>query len=134
MLNPVFHINHMRYMEPIFYEITHKVGSKHGSGAAGTNSFTQLRGALIRQVENGSREIDVLGWMTRTALELVGQGGLGHSFDELDDDVPNPFAEALKSLVYVNFDPFPKLNPMLIFLGTIVRNSKPCYGAYVFDS
>ncbi|KAJ3490087.1 hypothetical protein NLI96_g1671 [Meripilus lineatus] len=102
MLNPVFHINHMRYMEPIFYEITHK-----------------LRGALIRQVENGSREIDVLGWMTRTALELVGQGGLGHSFDELDDDVPNPFAEALKSLVPVMAPMFliVRLLPFVVNIG-----------------
>ena len=34
-------------------------------------------------------------------MELIGQGGLGYSFDPLVEDVSNPFAEAVKNLVYV---------------------------------
>jgi len=82
MLNPVFHTNHMRYMIPIFYRITHK-----------------LRTTLTKQLIQGTKEIDILSYMTRTALELVGQGGLGWSFDKLEDDTPNKFAEDLKDLV-----------------------------------
>lgn len=52
-------------------------------------------------MKGGKRELDILNWMTRTALELVGQGGLGHSFDSLDSDGLNPFAEELKALMYV---------------------------------
>lgn len=59
----------------------------------------QLRDALVKQIEHGQEEIDVLNWLTRTALELFGQGGLGHSFDSLDRDEKNPFVEVLKSLM-----------------------------------
>ena len=45
--------------------------------------------------------MDVLAWMGRTALELVGQGGLGYSFDPLVEDVPNAFGDSIKALVYV---------------------------------
>lgn len=44
----------------------------------------------------------MLHWMHRTALELVGQGGLGYSFDPLNEDVPyNDYAKAMKDLSYV---------------------------------
>ena len=44
----------------------------------------------------------MLVWMSRTALELIGQGGLGHSFDALDEDLPyTEYAIALKELVFV---------------------------------
>ncbi len=44
-------------------------------------------------------EIDMLHWMNRTALELIGQGGLGHSFDPLTEDVRHVFGDAIKELV-----------------------------------
>lgn len=44
--------------------------------------------------------MDVLAWMGRTALELIGQGGLGHSFDPLVEDSQDEFAEAVKAYVY----------------------------------
>ena len=31
-------------------------------------------------------QIEMLDWMSRTALELIGQSGLGHSFDPLTED------------------------------------------------
>ena len=40
----------------------------------------------------------MLNWFGRTALELVGQGGLGYSFDSLVDDNSNAFGDALKGL------------------------------------
>ncbi|KAI0070119.1 cytochrome P450 [Panus rudis PR-1116 ss-1] len=83
ILNPVFNINHMRYMTPIFYRVVHK-----------------MRNAIANEVESGVQEIDMLNWMTRAALELVGQGGLGHSFDSLEKDELNPFAEDIKALMY----------------------------------
>ncbi|KAK7688260.1 hypothetical protein QCA50_008630 [Cerrena zonata] len=79
-LNPVFNINHMRHMTPLFYETAHR-----------------LRKVLLKQVTNGEQEIDMLSWLTRTALELIGQGGLGWSFDKLDSTEPNILAEYLKA-------------------------------------
>ncbi|KAJ3783409.1 cytochrome P450 [Lentinula aff. detonsa] len=71
MLNPVFSIAHMRSMMPIFNDVVN-----------------QLRCALSQRVQNGPQEIDLLGWMARTALELIGQSGFGYSFDNMVDDVP----------------------------------------------
>lgn len=31
-------------------------------------------------------QIEVLDWMSRTALEIIGQSGLGHTFDPLTED------------------------------------------------
>jgi hypothetical protein len=41
-------------------------------------------------------------WLTRMALELIGQSGLGHSFDTLaDESVVHPFALAAENLTWV---------------------------------
>ncbi|KAJ3513699.1 hypothetical protein NMY22_g14961 [Coprinellus aureogranulatus] len=69
MLNPVFSIAHMREMIPIFYDVVHKLGD-----------------AFEEKVKNGPATIEVLNWMTRTALELIGQSGLGYSFDPLTEN------------------------------------------------
>ncbi|KAF5360940.1 hypothetical protein D9756_005071 [Leucocoprinus leucothites] len=83
MLTPVFSIAHMRAMTPIFYEVTHR-----------------LRQALLSQVKDGPKEIDILHWMARTALELIGQSGMGYSFDSLEEDHNStnvhPYARSVK--------------------------------------
>ena len=85
LLNPVFSIAHMRHMIPIFYNITHK-----------------LQDAISMRVKDGQSEIDMLDWMGRTALELVGQAGLGWSFDPLvEDTVGNNLGTAVKSIMCV---------------------------------
>ncbi|TEB40176.1 cytochrome P450 [Coprinellus micaceus] len=53
---------------PIFYDVTHK-----------------LRDTLMGKVSEGPQEIDMLRWMSRTALELIGQSGLGYTFDPLTE-------------------------------------------------
>ncbi|EMD40943.1 hypothetical protein CERSUDRAFT_103315 [Gelatoporia subvermispora B] len=82
LLNPVFSINHMRHMTPIFYNVTHR-----------------LESAIMSRVRDGPREVDILNWMGRTALELIGQGGLGYSFDPLVEDVPNALGDAIKAFM-----------------------------------
>ncbi|KDR76361.1 hypothetical protein GALMADRAFT_68089 [Galerina marginata CBS 339.88] len=83
MLSPVFSIAHMREMIPTFYNVTYK-----------------LRNTFASKVKNGPQEIDLLFWMTRTALELIGQSGLGYSFDPLtEDEVPHPYSTSAKQLV-----------------------------------
>ena len=86
LLNPVFSIAHMRHMLPIFYNITCK-----------------LQEAISIRVKDGQQEIDMLDWMGRTALELVGQAGLGWSFDPLIADAPdNHLGAAVKLIVCVH--------------------------------
>ncbi|KAJ3570000.1 hypothetical protein NP233_g4692 [Leucocoprinus birnbaumii] len=81
MMNPLFSIKHMRDMIPLFYEVTER-----------------LRTTLKTKVKpHGSQEIDILQWMSRTALELIGQSGMGYSFDNLVDDQSNhPYSTSMK--------------------------------------
>ena len=44
----------------------------------------------------------MLTWMARTALELMGQAGLGYSFDPLERDSTDPYGYALKNLTCVH--------------------------------
>ena len=57
----------------------------------------QLRNTLEEMTEDGPREVDILHWMSRTALELIGRNGLGYSFDPLTADTPDEFATAIKN-------------------------------------
>ncbi|KAH9003662.1 cytochrome P450 [Lactarius hatsudake] len=59
LLNPVFNVNHMRYMSPI------SMG---------------LHGSLDSLVAHGPHEINIVPWVSKLALELIGQAGLGYSF------------------------------------------------------
>lgn len=66
MLNPVFSINHMRKMIPTFFSVTYN-----------------LRDIFLHETRYGSQELDMVTFITRTALEIVSQCGLGQSFDPL---------------------------------------------------
>lgn len=60
----------------------------------------QLRDTLKRKVGHEQTEVDMLGWMTRTALELIGQSGFGYSFDTLEENAKeHPFATSIKNFV-----------------------------------
>ncbi|KAH9919294.1 cytochrome P450 [Fomitopsis serialis] len=87
ILNPVFSMNHIRRMLPLFCSIAHK----------------KLRDAIRYRVQDGPRELDVLSWMNRTALELIGQGGLGCTLDPLVEDRIDPYGAALKALAPLAF-------------------------------
>ncbi|KAI0628892.1 cytochrome P450 [Trametes polyzona] len=92
LLNPVFSIAHMRQMLPTFHRVTHK-----------------LREGIARRVAGGDGpvEVDIIDWMGRVALELIGQSGLGYSFDPLVADSADEFCNAVKSfqplLMQMNF-------------------------------
>ena len=61
-----------------------------------------MRRAIARQIHNGTGEVDVLTWMGRAALELVGQGGLGYSFESFEsDNYNNIYANAIKQILYL---------------------------------
>ncbi|KAJ2926652.1 hypothetical protein H1R20_g10424, partial [Candolleomyces eurysporus] len=66
---------------PIFYDVVHK-----------------LRNSLMLQVSQGEKEIEMLSWMSRTALELIGQSGFGYSFDSLEEGASeHPLATSMKN-------------------------------------
>ncbi|KAI0695585.1 cytochrome P450 [Cerioporus squamosus] len=96
ILNPVFSAAHLRRMTHIFYDIAHK-----------------LRRALEARANKVSEEVDVNGWMSRTTLEMLGQAGLGYSFENFADDSSDAFGEVIKMF-------FPLLTSRLPLLGTII--------------
>ncbi|PIL34233.1 cytochrome P450 [Ganoderma sinense ZZ0214-1] len=99
MLNPVFSVKHLREMTPIFYDVIHRT-----------------RDAVMQRViDSGHKngiELDMLSWSGRTTLEVLGQAGLGVSFDPLTEDRPNAFADAVK-------DFFPQLSRLVALRGII---------------
>ena len=77
----------MRRMIPIFNAISHKLQEAIETRVVASNP--------------AGTEVDVLAWMGRTVLELVGQAGLGYSFDPLTEDRPDEFATAVKEFLWV---------------------------------
>ena len=51
----------------------------------------------VKAVDELDAEVDILAWMGRTALELIGQAGLGYSFDPLVSDSADEFGAAVKA-------------------------------------
>ncbi|THG93019.1 hypothetical protein EW026_g8090 [Hermanssonia centrifuga] len=51
------------------------------------------------EVQDSCKEMDMLSWLNRTALELIGQSALGYSFDPLVSESRNVFGDALKALL-----------------------------------
>ncbi|EPQ57612.1 cytochrome P450 [Gloeophyllum trabeum ATCC 11539] len=81
MLNPVFSLANMRDLLPVIQPIADSLAS-----------------ILLAQRRAGPREINVLPWMSRGALEYICQAALGYSFNALDPRRTNAYAEAIQKL------------------------------------
>ena len=57
-----------------------------------------MRDAIARQVKDGSQQVNIMGWFSRTAMELIGRGGLGHSFGPLEDEKSSEYNEIVASI------------------------------------
>ena len=77
----------MRNLTPIFYQTIHRVSIEFCRYTLVHDLALQLRSALEMQVGEKNTEVDIQNWMSRTALELIGQAGLGYSFDPLTEEV-----------------------------------------------
>ncbi len=55
-----------------------------------------------RTLGKEAQEIDVNGWMSRTTLEMLGQAGLGYSFDDFTGESSNSYGESLKLFLYAH--------------------------------
>ncbi|KAI0318192.1 cytochrome P450 [Amylostereum chailletii] len=79
LLNPAFSTNHMRRLVPMFQSIT-----------------KELQSIFRKELADGPKELEVLEWMGRLALELIAQAGMGYTFNALQGE-NNDYALALKT-------------------------------------
>ncbi|KAF7355908.1 hypothetical protein MVEN_00919800 [Mycena venus] len=88
LVNPIFSPSNLRDLVPAFYSVAER-----------------LTDVLIREcraradLEGSGAVIDMSEWMSRAALEAVGQTVLGYSFDPLDSPVNNPYTSAIRELI-----------------------------------
>ncbi|EMD37671.1 hypothetical protein CERSUDRAFT_94672 [Gelatoporia subvermispora B] len=82
LLNPLFGTQNVRSICPIAYSVAR-----------------QLRAALVSKIQDGPREIDILEWLSRSIMEFIGRGALGHTFDGLTKETQDPFGIVIKQLL-----------------------------------
>lgn len=58
---------------------------------------------LEAEVAKGEGAVDIMNWASRAALEYIGQGSLGYTFDALNEQRTNGYSEAMKAVQYVVF-------------------------------
>ncbi|QRV95565.1 cytochrome P450 family protein [Ceratobasidium sp. AG-Ba] len=86
------------------------------------NIAEQTSNAIKRDLSNANsspKELDIFPWMTAAALELVGEAGLGYSFDSFTGQ-RNEYNIAIKSVVRLlsQVGPYAKVLPLLYNFGT----------------
>lgn len=107
MTTPVFSSVQIRGLVPILYDVANRVLRKL------VFALSVLRSILIQLAEVLLREsnakvyspeepnvLDMSEWLSRFALEAVGQAILGHTFDPLNSPNNNPYSSAIKELMH----------------------------------
>ncbi|KAJ2922921.1 hypothetical protein H1R20_g14181, partial [Candolleomyces eurysporus] len=79
LLFPLFSPTQMRVLTPVFHDVAN-----------------DLCDAIARQITQGKSQINVLEWLSRTALEFVARGVLGTSFD-VHNEIEHPYSVSIKS-------------------------------------
>ncbi|KAJ7026620.1 cytochrome P450 [Mycena alexandri] len=87
LVNPVFSPTNLRNLVPTFYGVAERL----------TDVLT--REIRSRAGVDGFSVLDMSEWMSRAALETVGQTVLGYSFDPLDSPVNNAYTSAIRELI-----------------------------------
>ncbi|QRV94594.1 cytochrome P450 family protein [Ceratobasidium sp. AG-Ba] len=83
IMNPAFGALQIRYLVPIFME-----------------KSNQLRDAWLNMIDNNPEgvEIEVLSWLGRATLDIIGSAGFGYEFDSIKSEEENELAKAFKRL------------------------------------
>ncbi|THH30380.1 hypothetical protein EUX98_g3806 [Antrodiella citrinella] len=77
----------------------------------------RFRSALVSEVRDGPKELDVSKWTARAVLEMNGQGIMNYSFDPLTVEKPNEYALAVK-------ESFPSLYTIPVHLYIAIKWTK----------
>ncbi|KAA1478681.1 cytochrome P450 [Dentipellis sp. KUC8613] len=89
LVQPVFAVPHLKKLVPKFYEVAHRLCDVIAGEVKTANDADP----------SGSAVLDMSMWMSRVALESVGQTILGYSFDPLDSPSNNPYSKAIRELI-----------------------------------
>lgn len=54
---------------------------------------------MLAQINSGATEVNIVPWMERAALEVIGQAGLGCSFDPLTEEADNVLGATAKAIM-----------------------------------
>ena len=110
LLNSSFSQRHMRGLAPMFYPIAHMLRdiitrkvTRKIDGDETKKEQKDEDGEDGDWDENGARELNVITWISRAALEYIGQGGMGYSFEALDESKTSEYNDAVAELLYVYF-------------------------------
>ncbi|KAJ7358445.1 cytochrome P450 [Mycena albidolilacea] len=87
LVNPIFSPSNLRELVPTFRSVAERL------------TDVLANECRARGDSRGRRVIDMSEWMSRAALEAVGQTVLGYSFDPLDSPVNNPYTRAIRELI-----------------------------------
>ncbi|QRV80102.1 cytochrome P450 family protein [Ceratobasidium sp. AG-Ba] len=81
--NPAFGALQIRYLVPVFIK-----------------KSNQLRDAWLNMIDNNLEgvEIDVLSWLGRVTLDIIGSAGFGYDFNSIKNEGENELAKAFKRL------------------------------------
>lgn len=96
MIQPLFGAAHMRVLTPTFWDIAYQARDViRAKVTCASDAGKAPCGA--------SAVLDLWKWSSRAALEGVGVGALGYSFDALDDETEdNAYMVAARELPYVS--------------------------------
>ncbi|KAG9082535.1 hypothetical protein FRC07_014173, partial [Ceratobasidium sp. 392] len=83
IMNPSFGALQIRNLLPVFWE-----------------KSNQLRDIWLETINNSSEgvEIDVLSWLSRATLDVIGTAGFGYEFNSLQDGDKDELAKAFKEI------------------------------------
>ncbi|KAK7060040.1 cytochrome P450 [Favolaschia claudopus] len=115
MIQPLFGAAHVRALTPTFWSIASQLATVIRARVNAGFASDAAKG--IKKSENGqpAAVIDLWKWASRAALEGVGIGSLGYSFDALNDETEdNDFMIAVRELPYTVY-PLRKFMPICIW-------------------
>lgn len=109
-MNPSFSIAHIRDLMPMFHAKSAEVRppprekstSNWSIGSIPLQPHVQLCDTWLCQVskhQSGETTIDVLKWLSRTALDMIGLVGFNYDFNSIAEGETNELAQAFHELV-----------------------------------
>ncbi|KAK4702381.1 hypothetical protein P7C70_g3843, partial [Phenoliferia sp. Uapishka_3] len=91
IMTPAFSPSALRDLTPLFFELSYKMRDMWtGLIESGTNDQRAFKSPAAMEdfkasAEDGVIAIEVMKWMSRLTLDIIGRAGFGYSFDSLDE-------------------------------------------------